>query len=844
MTRTVPLFPAAPIDALRPSLLQTLASGGNAVVCAPPGSGKSSRIPLWLLHAGWRNDNRILLLEPRRVAARALARYLARLIGQNVGELVGYRMRQESAVSAATRLEVITEGVLLHMLQQDPALSGIACILFDEFHERSLQADLGLALSLESRSLLRPDLRLAVMSATLDAEGAAALLEGCPVLRCDGRPFPVALRYLPPPPEYAGHAALPPHTAAVVRHTLRSEEGSVLVFLPGVAEIARVAEELEDGLPRDTVIHPLHGRLSSTEQDAAIAPAPEGWRKVVLATSIAETSLTIEGIRIVVDTGLCRRPHWDTARDMTRLVTERVSLAAADQRAGRAGRTQPGLCLRLWSREETAMLRPAARPEILESDLAPLVLQTARWGTPPEQLHWMTAPPAAGLQSARRRLVALEALTDGPGDRLTPLGERMAALPLHPRTARMLLTVPPALHGTACLLAALLEEDRGGAQSDLRRVLDQERHARASRVQMLAARLARLCPPQASSCQETPPQDAAGRLVAAAWPERVALRTGEQNQEAVYLMRSGQAATLPLGDALAREPCLAIADLGGSAARSRARIRRAAPLSRESLEHLFAARIRTQDHVWVSEEGQLLARRRRMLDDLPLEETPLPRPDGTDAALALCDYLRHRGIAQLPWTEALRQWQQRVLLARQLDGDLWPDVSDAALLADLENWLAPSLEERNDIRHLPTAVLTHALHALLPPPLPRRLEALLPSSWTAPSGRKHPIVYDAEGGPYVAVKLQECFGCRITPSLAGGRCPLTLHLLSPAGRPLQITRDMSNFWTTAYPRIRAEMRGRYPRHPWPEDPAACPPTAKTTRALARGKKEEDRQKPR
>ena len=813
----IPSLPAAPVDALRPSLLQTLAGGRNAVVCAPPGAGKSSRIPLWLLDADWRGDSKILLLEPRRVAARALARYAARLLGEDVGGLVGYRMRQESAVSAATRLEVVTEGVLTRLLQQDPALPGVCCILFDEFHERSLQADLGLALSLESRALLRPDLRLVAMSATLDAGGVAALLGNCPTLRCEGQSYPMETRYLPPPPDAAGMPALLRHTAAVIRRALQAEQGSLLVFLPG------------------TDIHALHGRLKSAEQDAAIAPAAEGRRKVVLTTSIAETSLTIEGIRIVVDTGLCRRPRWDTAADMARLVTERVSLAAANQRAGRAGRTQPGLCLRLWHREETAGLRPDIRPEILESDLAPLVLQTARWGTPPEKLHWLNTPPAPRLQAARQHLVALEALHAADGsDTLTPLGQRMADLPLNPRTARMLLAAPAALHGTACLLAALLEEDRGGTQSDLRRVLDLEQRAPSSRIRALAARLARLCPPP-DSPREAAPQDAVGRLLAAAWPDRVALRTGEQNQEAVYLLRSGQAATLPLDDALAREACLAVADLGGSAARSRARIRRAAPLSRTSLEELFAAHIRTEDQVHVTEEGQLLSRRRRMLDALLLEDAPLPRPDGTDAALALCDYLRRRGLDLLPWTEALRQWQQRVLLARQLDGDIWPDISDAALLDDLEGWLAPCLEQHYDLRRFPAAELARALRNLVPPPLPRRLDALLPAFWTAPSGREHPVVYGAEGGPYVAVKLQECFGCRATLSLADGRCPLTLHLLSPAGRPLQITRDLAGFWTNGYPQVRAEMRGRYPKHPWPEDPAAALPTAKTNRALARGK---------
>lgn len=832
----LPLFPATPVDALRPSLLRTLADGGNAVVCAPPGAGKSSHVPLWLLDADWRGDGRILLLEPRRVAVRALARYAARLLGRRVGDLAGYRMRQESAVSAATRLEVITEGVLVRLLQQDPALPGVSCILFDEFHERSLQADLGLALCLESRALLRPDLRLVVMSATLAADDVAALLGGCPILRCEGQAHPVDLRYLPPPPDCAGMPGLLRHTAAVICRVLRSERGSLLVFLPGTAEIARVAELLEGSLPPDTALCPLHGQLNSADQDAAIAPAAAGRRKVVLTTSIAETSLTIEGIRIVVDTGLCRRPRWDTAAGMARLVTERASLAAVDQRAGRAGRTQPGLCLRLWHKEETAGLRPDIRPEILESDLAPLVLQTARWGTPPEKLHWLNTPPPSRLQAARRSLAALDALESSDGaDRLTPLGRRMADLPLHPRTAHMLLTAPAALHGTACLLAALLEEDRGGPQSDLRRVLDQERRAPSSRIRALAARLARLCPPP-DSPREPAPQDAVGRLLATAWPDRVALRTGEQQQEAVYLLRSGQAATLPLDDMLAREPCLAIADLGGSAARSRARIRRAAPLARASLEQLFAAHIRTEDQVLVSEEGQLVARRRRMLDALLLEDAPLPRPDGTDAALALCEYLRRRGLDQLPWTDALRQWRQRVLLARQLDGDIWPDISDAALLADLEGWLAPSLEQQTDLRRFPADALARALHALVPPPLSRRLDALLPTSWTAPSGRAHPIVYGAEGGPYAAVKLQECFGCRATPGLADGRCPLTLHLLSPAGRPLQITRDLAGFWANGYRQVRAEMRGRYPKHPWPEDPAAALPTAKTTRALARDKR--------
>ena len=731
-----PDLPSAPVDAVRAELAGAL-EHGNAVLSAPPGAGKSSRVPLWLLEAPWLEGRKILLLEPRRVAVRALARYAARLLGEDVGQTVGYRMRQESAVSARTRLEIITEGVLTRRLLADPELSGVGCVIFDEFHERSLHADMGLALCLESRAVLRPDLRLLVMSATLDSHKVAALLEDAPVIACEGRQFPVEERYLPLPPAaaHSGPQALWPHMADVIAALMRLE---------------------------------------------------------------------------------------------------------------------PGICCRLWQQAEEHGFRPQQRPEILDADLAPFCLQLAVWGARrPEDLPWLDLPPKAHLAVAREQLAGLGAIEPGTEELLpTPLGRQLVKLPLPPRLACLLLRAREHGYGAlAACVASLLDERDPLPLADASLVLRLDRfcapgdgHGTFRRLRQWAERMARLADiptgngsdASGASLLRTARQQLPhlGEVVALAYPERVALRSGENNGMAQYLMRNGKAAVLPLTDSLARQDMLAVAAVDAG---TRGRIRLAAALEQDVLEKLFRSEITESEDLNVSPEGQVNARRRRRLGALLLDDAPLPRPDGDACALALCAFIRDQGLRILPWDEPTRQWLARVRLLHQTWGDPWPDLSDTWLLDELENWLAPHLGTCTDLRQLSAARLADALRCLLPYPLPRRLEQLAPAQWQAPSGRSHPIVYDAEGGPFVAAKLQEFFGCEDTPHIADGRVPLTLHLLSPAGRPLQITRDLGHFWRNGYPQVRAEMRGRYPRHPWPDDPLAAQATARTNRQLARGK---------
>ncbi len=880
-------LPPCPVDGLRAELSASLARGGNLALTAPPGAGKSSRVPLWLLAEPWSAGRKILLLEPRRVAARALARYMARLLGEEAGQTVGFRMRRESAISAATRIEVITEGVLTRMLQDDPELPRAACVIFDEFHERSLVADTGLALCLESQAALRPDLRLLVMSATLDMQSVSGLLGRCPVLSCQGRSFPVEMRYFPVPGRAArgAHAAsgIWRHAAEVAAHLLRTEHGSLLVFLPGEGEIRQMAALLEGRLPPDVLLCPLYGNLPPERQDAAIAPAPPGLRKAVLATAIAETSLTIEGVRLVLDAGLTRVARFDPASRLSRLVTERVSLAGAAQRAGRAGRTQPGICCRLWDRKEENGMRPQIRPEILDADLSNLALQLAVWGvSDAAALPWPDPPPAAHLAAARQNLQELGALDSR--NRPTALGRSMASLPLPPHLGRLLLLGREDGHGAlACCVAALLEErdpllrfkdtaanglpneaeaaanpgralaPRGTGACDpgcdlLRRLdwLCREGHGGAwRRLRDWAARLAQLTGIKGDLFNiAAADAEALGRLLALAWPDRVAKRLPESKDApgrdlgtAHFLLRSGRAAWLPGGDALARRQFLAIADLDGAGAR--ARIRLAAPLTREDVEELFHAQIRSHDQLTVNDEGSVSARRQKTLGALVLEDAPLPRPPAGACAAAICAFLRQAGpqaLARLPWSDAARQWQARVMLLRELEGEPWPDVSDAALCNSLESWLAPYLTDCASLGRFSAARLQEALRAQLPPQLARRLEKQAPCRWQAPSGAQHPIVYGEEGGPWLAARLQELFGCEDAPRIADGRVALTLRLNSPAGRTLQVTRDLAHFWRHGYPAVRAEMRGRYPRHPWPEDPLSAPATALTKKKLAaRGK---------
>ncbi|WP_297670195.1 ATP-dependent helicase HrpB [uncultured Desulfovibrio sp.] len=881
----LPDLPPCPLDDVRPAVLHALARGNRLVLSAQPGAGKSSRVPLWLLAAPCCAEGRILLLEPRRVAARALARYMAALMGERPGGIVGLSMRDERRVSARTRIEVVTEGVLTRMLQDNPELPGTACVLFDEFHERSLTADTGLALALESQAALRPDLRLAVMSATLDTEAVSALLGDCPVIAHEGRAFPVELRYAPPPAQAAlsggGHGALWRHMADVIVRLLRTEQGSLLAFLPGEGEIRQLAALLEDRLPPDAELRPLYGRLPAREQDSAVAPAPAGRRKVVLATSIAETSLTIEGVRLVADCGLTRLSRFDAAAGLSRLVTERISLAGAAQRAGRAGRVEPGVCCRLWAKETEHGMRPHTRPEILDADLSGLALQLAVWGAPdPAALRWLTPPPPAHLAAARQSLHTVGALD--ARFRPTALGRRMAALPLAPRTARLLLWGEDNGHAAlAACMAALLEErdlparpavgqsraDAPGAEPgcDLLRRLDwlcregSPRHGDGprERVRRLARRLAQRQGQHTSGKDAACPapdiftaalRDSASlpALTAAAWPEQVAMRREEGlsagneaggTGDVLYLLRSGRAVRLAHDDPLARSPFLAVAAADGAAPHGRVRL--AAALEEETLRALFGGELHREDSVLVTEAGQVTARRRVLLGALTLEDNPLPRPRPEQCAAALCNHVRERGLACLPWDTACHQWRARVALLRELEGEDWPDTGDAALLASLDDWLAPALTralaqaQDNAVKAgraagmatLDAGLLLEALRSLLPGRLARVLERQAPTGWQTPSGAVHAVVYGDEGGPWLAAKLQEFFGCTATPRIAGGRVPLTLRLNSPAGRPLQITRDLAHFWREGYPAVRAEMRGRYPKHPWPENPLTAAPTA-------------------
>lgn len=824
-----------PVDAVISRLCAVLETTSHAVLCAPPGTGKTTRVPPALLAAPWLKKKRILMLEPRRLAARAAARYMAHLLGEPVGRTVGYRVRLESCVGLETRIEILTEGILTRYLQDDPALEKVGCVIFDEFHERSLHADIGLALCLDSREALRPDLRLVIMSATLDAEPVARLLgQDCPILHSEGRIWPVEIRYAPPPL----HTRMEPHVAAVIRHALQRERGSLLAFLPGAAEIRRVAGLLGSSPAPDVTVHSLYGDLPSAEQDAALAPSSPPARKVVLATSIAETSLTIEGVRVVVDAGLSRTSRVDPATDMGRLITVRVSLAGADQRAGRAGRTEPGVCYRLWHAGEENALRPFIRPEILDADLTPLLLQLALWGVPdPTTLHWLDPPPPAALARARQVLYSLDALRPVAGSdtvTLTPHGRKLASLPLHPRLGHMVLQGKEAgLASLACCLAALQEERDllRHADSDIRRRVEHICAARTQspqihRLRETARQVARLAQTRPFSCAEAAADvAAAGRLLALARPEWLAQKTtsGEPGR---FRLRNGRAAVLPADDSLAQAPFLAVAALDGDPAR--ARIHLAAPLTRQDVQELFTSHMRAEDLLrWDTADEAVTAQRQIRLGALILEENPLPAPDVAAVTTAVAEGIRLLGLSSLPWTEELRQWQARVTLLRTLEPAIWPDVSDAALTRTLESWLAPFLRGITRRSQFRGVDLGGALRVLLPRELARRLEIEVPTHLQVPSGSLLRLDYCREGGPILSVKLQEMFGCTVTPSVAGGRVPVCLHLNSPAGRPLQVTRDLISFWRNGYPAVRAEMRGRYPKHPWPEDPWAAPPTRRT-----------------
>ena len=787
------------------------------MLVAPPGAGKTTVVPLALLDQPWVGEGRIIVLEPRRLAARAAAARMASTLGESVGETVGFRVRLQSRVSARTRIEVVTEGVFTRMILDDPGLDRVAAVLFDEFHERSLDADLGLALARDSQSVLREDLRILVMSATLDGARIARLMGEAPVIESHGRQYPVETRYLGRDPR----ARLADQVAQAVLTALAQTSGGVLVFLPGQGEIRQVEQRLAERL-RDPAIEiaPLYGALDVAAQDRAIAPAPPGRRKIVLATSIAETSLTLEGVRVVVDGGFSRVPRYDPARGLTRLETVRVSLASADQRRGRAGRTEPGVCYRLWDEAETRALTPFSRPEILESDLSRLALDLARWGArEAADLAFLDPPPAAAMAEARGLLRGLGAL-DGAGA-LTAHGRAIAELPLPPRLAHMVLEGARAgAAARASELAVLLtEQDLGGSDVDLRerlRRLRREEGPRARDARALAARWAR-----AAGGGDGAGMADEGLLLAAAYPERIARARGKAGE---YLLASGRGAYLEPTEALAREPWLAVAELGGGEARDR--ILAAVPLDEALLLQAFADQIETSDEVQTDAAGRVSARRVRRLGRIVVDERRIAAPEPALIEKALLAQVREQGLAALPWGEAAARFRARVAFLRALDGESWPDLSDQALLARLEDWLSPALAGRTSLSSLAAGDLDAAVRALVPWDLQRRLDAEAPDAWIAPTGTRCLIDYAADGGPRIEVRVQELFGLGVHPAVAGGRVALTLALLSPARRPIQTTRDLAGFWRGSWVEVRKEMRGRYPKHPWPDDPLAAPPTTR------------------
>lgn len=805
-----------PIDAVLPSLLQTLATHAAVVLQAPPGTGKTTRVPLALRDEAFLQGRKIVMLEPRRLAARSAARFMATLLGEDVGRTVGYRTRLDTKVSRETRIEVVTEGILTRLLQSDEELADYGIVIFDEFHERSLQADLGLALVRECQQVLRDDLRLLVMSATLDAQPIAQLLGNAPVLSCPGQVFPVETRYRAP-----GRVPWLDHLAQVICDTLQTERGSLLVFLPGEGEIRRLMERL-DTLPADVVVAPLYGQLSGDEQDRAIAPAPAGQRKIVLATAIAETSLTIEGIRIVIDAGFLRSPSYDPNSAMTRLVTQRVATANAEQRRGRAGRLGPGICIRLWSEEENARLQAFAEPEIRQADLSGLVLELAQWGVrDPASLCWLDVPPAASWMQARELLQSLEAL-DANGT-ITAHGRAMLALGLPPRLGHMVVRGRDlGLGKLAAEMAALLSErdilprDSGADLHDRLMCLRGELQVRGvdrGRLQRVRESVRRLAEKNSDSVVEN--DDDAGRLLALAFPDRIAQRRA--GHAARYVLANGRGAVLPDEDRLAREPWLVVAELDGQA--REARIFLAARLSQAVLEATLASVIEAREFVsWDSGTQAVQARQQRVLGALVLEDKSLASASPEKIAAVLAQAITDTGLQVLPWTDNLRQWQARVQILHRLEPEQWPDVSDAALRGRVPAWAGPYLTGLSRFSHLDRFPLHEALTALLDWSQQQALDQLLPTHLVVPTGSRIGIDYTGEHDPVLAVKLQELLGLTETPRLARGRVPLTIHLLSPAQRPVAVTQDLASFWKNAYPEVRKDLRGRYPRHPWPEDP--------------------------
>lgn len=808
-----------PIHAVLEPLKAALADGNTAVLAAPPGAGKTTVVPLALLDQPWLGDGKVLVLEPRRIAARAAADRMAQTLGEQAGGTVGYRTRLQSRIGPKTRIEVITEGVFTRMILDDPSLEGVGAVLFDEFHERSLDADLGLALARETQGVLRDDLRLLVMSATLDVLGVSRLLDGAPVIEAEGRAFPVETRYL-------GRNTAERFDEAMARACLTAlgeETGSVLGFLPGQGEIHRVARLVKERLRLPNVdVVPLYGGLDRVEQDRAIEPAEPGRRKLVLATSVAETSLTIEGVRVVVDGGLSRVPRFEPSSGLTRLATVKVSRSSAEQRRGRAGRTEPGVCYRLWDEEQTRGLVPHQRPEIQEADLTSLALDLARWGARSvERLALLDPPPMGAMAEARKVLTRLGAL-DAEGG-LSAHGRRLTRIPLSPCLAHMVAVASDAGDAmTGAQIAAVLSEPGlGGSGVDLadRLVgLERDRSPRARDAMKLADRWAKAA--GGGSGEAVAP----GLLLAEAFPERIAKARGKAGE---LLLASGRGAMLEATDHLARETWLAVAELGGGDARDRVRL--AAALDGSRIEADLGRLIEVEDRLVKEPSGRMVIRRARKIGAIVLDEKVVGAPDAKAMAGALRAEVEALGLGVLKWGEQVQGLRARLAFLHGLDA-AWPDVSDAALLAAADEWLWPLLEGAKSLEAIGDGRLADALRGLIPWDLQRKLDELAPTRLTTPLGSAG-IEYGAEGGPRVEIRVQELFGVTTHPTVGGGRVALTLSLLSPARRPVQVTKDLPGFWAGSWAGVRADMRGRYPRHPWPENPAEA---QATNRAKPRG----------